>query len=203
MDIKKLKTIFFSTFKLSACTFGGGFVIVPLLRKKFVEELGWVEEAEMLDLTAIAQSSPGPIAVNAAILIGFRVAGLPGAFIAALGTSLPPLIIISIISLFYKAFRDNRYVSLAMKGMLAAVAAVLLDVVLRMTGNLAKKKRILYFVILAASFIANRYLKVNVVLIILACGLIGAIDMFVQNKKKAGTEKGNSTDSKEKGADKS
>lgn len=73
----KYRELFFSTFKLSACTFGGGFVIIPLMRKKFVEELGWIEEDEMMDLTAIAQSSPGAIAVNASILVGYHVAGFP------------------------------------------------------------------------------------------------------------------------------
>jgi chromate transporter len=70
------KKLFFTVFKISACTFGGGFVIIPLMRRKFVEELGWIEEQEMMDLTAIAQSSPGAIAVNASILIGYHVAGV-------------------------------------------------------------------------------------------------------------------------------
>ncbi len=119
----KYRELFFSTFKLSACTFGGGFVIIPLMRKKFVEELGWVEEDEMMDLTAIAQSSPGAIAVNASILVGYHVAGFPSAMLTVLGTVLPPLIIISIISMFYQAFRDNAVVNMAMAGMLCGVAA--------------------------------------------------------------------------------
>lgn len=85
-SLQKYKKLFFSTFKLSACTFGGGFVIIPLMRKKFVEELGWIEEDEMMDLTAIAQSSPGAIAVNASILVGYHVAGFPGAMLTVLGT---------------------------------------------------------------------------------------------------------------------
>lgn len=110
------RKLFLSTFQLSACTFGGGFVIIPLMRKKFVEKLHWIEEQEMMDLTAIAQSSPGAIAVNAAILIGYHVAGIPGALLTVLGTVLPPLIIISVISLFYQAFRDNVIVNMAMMG---------------------------------------------------------------------------------------
>ena len=110
----KYRKLFLSTFELSACTFGGGFVIIPLMRKKFVEELGWIEEEEMLDLTAIAQASPGAIAVNASIMLGYHIAGIPGAILAVLGTVLPPLIIISIISMFYQAFRNNVIVSMAM-----------------------------------------------------------------------------------------
>ena len=105
-SLKKHLTLFTSTLKLSACTFGGGFVIIPLMRKKFVDQLHWIDGREMLDLVAIAQSSPGAIAVNASIIIGYHVAGISGALIAAVGTVLPPLVIISIISLFYQAFRD-------------------------------------------------------------------------------------------------
>ena len=85
MDKKdKCWQLFLSTFKLSACTFGGGFVIIPLMRERFVKELHWIEEEETLDLTAIAQSSPGSIAINASILVGYHVAGIPGALITVL-----------------------------------------------------------------------------------------------------------------------
>ena len=107
--------LFLSTFKLSACTFGGGFVIIPLMRARFVKELHWIEEEEMLDLTAIAQSSPGSIAINASILVGFHVAGIPGALITVVGSALPPLIIISIYSAFYQAYRSIKYVSMGEK----------------------------------------------------------------------------------------
>ena len=95
---------------MSGFTFGGGYVIIPLMKKKFVNDLGWIDENEMTDLVAIAQSSPGSIAVNASILVGYKIAGFPGAVITTLGTMLPPLFILSIISLFYVEFRDNRYV---------------------------------------------------------------------------------------------
>lgn len=144
MDKKnKYWQLFLSTFKLSACTFGGGFVIIPLMRERFVKELHWIEEEEMLDLTAIAQSSPGSIAINASILVGYHVAGIPGALITVVGSALPPLIIISIISAFYQAFRSNKYVSMAMAGMLAGVAAVIFDVVINMAWPILKKKRLL------------------------------------------------------------
>lgn len=99
--------LFCSTFYLSAFTFGGGYVIIPLMRKKFVEQYHWIEEEEMLDLTAIAQSSPGAIAVNASILIGYRLAGLFGALVTVLGTVLPPLIILSVISVAYTALPEQ------------------------------------------------------------------------------------------------
>ena len=87
--------LFLSTFYLSAFTFGGGYVIVPLMRKKFVNEYGWIDENEMIDLIAIAQSAPGVIAINASLIIGYKLAGILGAIVALVGTVLPPLIIIS------------------------------------------------------------------------------------------------------------
>ena len=162
--------LFISTFKLSACTFGGGFVIIPLMRKRFVKELHWIEEEEMLDLTAIAQSSPGSIAVNASILVGYHVAGIRGALVTVVGAALPPLIIISIISVFYQIFRSNKYVSMAMNGMLAGVAAVIFDVVINMAWPILKRRQWLP-------------VAVMIVFIILACGSLGALDMLYQQRK--------------------
>ena len=186
MDKKnKYWQLFLSTFKLSACTFGGGFVIIPLMRERFVKELHWIEEEEMLDLTAIAQSSPGSIAINASILVGYHVAGIPGALITVVGSALPPLIIISIISAFYQAFRSNKHVSMAMAGMLAGVAAVIFDVVINMAWPILKKKRLLPIAVMLAAFVATRFFSVNIILIILVCGVIGALDTLYLQKKEA------------------
>lgn len=181
---KEYKKLFLSVFQLSACTFGGGFVIIPLMRKKFVEELHWIEEQEMMDLTAIAQSSPGAIAVNASILVGYHVAGVTGALITVLGTVLPPLTIISVISLFYTAFRDNVIVNMAMTGMLAGVGAVICDVVITMGEGIFRQKRILPVAVLLASFVAVRFLAVNIILVILVCGVLGAADTLCRAGRK-------------------
>ena len=180
----KLAQLFLSVFKLSACTFGGGFVIVPLMRKRFVEELGWIEEQEMLDITAIAQSSPGAIAVNASILVGYHVAGIPGALLTVLGTVTPPFIIISIISLFYQAFRENAVVSLVMAGMLCGVAAVIFDVVIDMAKTIFQKKRVLHFFVFLGAFLAVRFFSVNIILVILVCGILGAVETQYREKKQ-------------------
>ena len=184
MDKKdKCWQLFLSTFKLSACTFGGGFVIIPLMRERFVKELHWIEEEE-LDLTAIAQSSPGSIAINASILVGYHVAGIPGVLITVVGAALPPLIIISIISAFYQVFRSNKYMSTAMAGMLAGVAAVIFDVFINMAWSILKNKRLLPIAIMLAAFVATRFFAVNIILIILVCGVIGALDMLYLQKKE-------------------
>ena len=137
-DVTFYFKLFYSTFCLSAFTFGGGYVIVPLMRKKFVSELEWLDEKEMLDLTAIAQSAPGAMAVNAAILVGYRLAGIVGAAITILATVLPPLIILSIISMFYQLFRESILMTSLMVGMQAAITAVIVDVVLSMETSLVK-----------------------------------------------------------------
>ena len=118
-----LVKLFFSTLYLSAFTFGGGYVIVTLMKKKFVDEYHWIEEDEMLDLTAIAQSSPGAIAVNGAIVVGYKLAGLPGALVSIIATIIPPFAIIALISVFYNAFRNSWIISRMLEGMQAGVGA--------------------------------------------------------------------------------
>jgi len=191
VDHKKhiYRKLFSSTFYLSAFTFGGGFVIIPLMKKKFVDDLQWIEEEEMLNMAAIAQSSPGAVAVNASILLGYRMAGISGTVVTILGTVLPPLIIISVISLFYAAFRDNIAVNAVLKGMQAGVAAVIADVILNLGGNVAKEKDIISLLVMIGAFTATFFLKINVMYIILVCGCIGAARLLIQAKKakKEGT----------------
>ena len=111
MNKKVLIKLFLSTLYLSAFTFGGGYVIVTLMKNKFVDECHWIEEKEMLDLVAIAQSAPGAIAVNGAIVVGYKLAGIIGVLVATVATVIPPFIIISVISVFYTLFRENRFIA--------------------------------------------------------------------------------------------
>lgn len=177
-----LRKLFFATLYISSFTFGGGFVIVTFMKRKFVDELHWLTEQEMLDMTALAQSSPGAIAVNASILVGWHMGGAIGAAVAVLGTILPPMLILSVISLFYAAFASNVYVALVLKGMQAGVAAVILDVVCGLGQNVIKEKSVLSLGILAAAFIATFVFDVNVVYIILAAGLIGLLRAWLPLK---------------------
>lgn len=173
-------TLFSSTFYLSAFTFGGGYVIVPLMKKRFVEKLGWLQEQEMMNLIAIAQSSPGPIAVNVSILVGHHVAGIKGALSTVIGTVLPPFIILSIISLFYAAFQSNTIVRFVLFGMQAGIAAIILDVVYTMARDLLSPKKILPLVLLVFAFIANFVFSINVAFILLIAGLVGAIHAYME-----------------------
>ncbi|HEX3075404.1 MAG TPA: chromate transporter [Lachnospiraceae bacterium] len=169
--------LFTSTFYISAFTFGGGYVIIPLMQKKFVEQYRWIDGKEMIDLVAIAQSSPGAIAVNAALLIGYRLAGIFGAFITILGTILPPLLTISFISLAYTTFRDSIVVQYILRGLQAGVAAIVLDVVINMVIELIRERKVLPVVVMVCAFIATFFFNVNVMLVIILSGIIGAIGL--------------------------
>lgn len=175
--------IFRTMFYISSFTFGGGFVIVTFMKRKFVDELHWIDEQEMLDMTAIAQTCPGPIAVNAAVLVGWRVAGFAGMLAGVIGTILPPMIILSVISFFYAAFVSNKYVAMVLKGMQAGVAAVILDVVCSM-GKKALGHSKLRWGIMAGAFIATFFLKINVIYIILIAGVIGIVHALQIIKKE-------------------
>ena len=179
-------TLFSSTFYISAFTFGGGYVIIPLMQKKFVDDLNWIEEDEMLNLIAIAQSTPGAVAVNASILVGYRMAGIIGGLVTLIGTILPPMIILSIISVFYNAFINNTVVSAIMKGMQAGVAAVIADAVLKLGGSVVKKKELISVLIMVGAFIMTFCLKVNVIFIILLSGLIGVLKVIFHERTKKG-----------------
>ena len=179
----RLRKLFLSTLYISSFTFGGGFVIVTFMKKKFVDELHWIDEQEMLDMTALAQSSPGAIAVNAAIMVGWQVEGLLGMLIAVLGTIIPPMLILSIISLFYNAFATNIYVALVLKGMQAGVAAVILDVVCDLGDKVVKSHSPLYIGLMVAAFAANFVFNVNVILIILAAAVLGIVRVLLQSRK--------------------
>ena len=183
-DYSKLWTLFKSMFVLSACTFGGGFVIVSLMKKRYVEELKWLDEDEMLDVTAITQSCPGPLPVNASVIIGYRMAGVVGSLTAILGTIIPPMVIISIISLFYNQFRTNPYIATALQVMRAGVAAVIFDVVINLAGNVLKTKRILYIAMMVIAFVATYFLDISAMGVIIVCLCIGLIDLAVTMGKK-------------------
>lgn len=185
---KKLLKLFLSTLYISAFTFGGGFVIITFMKRKFVDELHWIDETEMLDLTAMAQSSPGAIAVNAAILVGWRVGGFLGMLTAVIGTVIPPIAIISVISMIYSAFASNVYVALVLKGMQAGVAAVILDVVCSLGSRVIKQKSVIQIAVMLLAFVATFIFDINVIYIILAAAVIGVVTELIK-KKKGGDKK--------------
>ena len=179
-----LRKLFFSTLYLSTFTFGGGYVIVTLLKQKFVDELHWIDKEEMLDLVAIAQSSPGAIAVNGAIVVGYKLAGIPGILVSVLGAIIPPFTILTMISFFYNAFKTNFIIKNLLTGMTAGVSAVIISVVWDMSVGIVKSRDLLLVIIMICAFVANYYWKVNVVFIILATAAIGALRTVIRTKRE-------------------
>ena len=175
---KMLFHLFISTLYLSAFTFGGGYVIVSLLKKKFVDEYHWIENDEMLDLVAIAQSAPGAIAVNGAIVVGYKLAGIIGAII-------PPFVIITILAMCYQAFRDNWLISQMLEGMQAGVAAVIACVTYEMGNGIAKGGDKMSLLIMAGAFVAACFMNVNVIYIILTCIIFGVVRTLLKRRKEA------------------
>ena len=169
--------LFKSTFLISAFTVGGGFVIIPLLKAKYVDEYGWISDKETLNLVAIAQSMPGVVAANAAIMLGYRMAGVSGSLVALLATILPPLITLSAISYFYDLFAANPYIQLILKGMQCGATALIVNVAIDLVGKQVRKKLLLPILIIAVTFAANLFFDVNIMLLVLIDGLIGLLCM--------------------------
>ena len=184
---RRLWQMFYTMLYISAFTFGGGFVIVSLMKKRFVDEYGWIEESEMLDFAALAQSSPGAIAVNAAILVGWKVCGLLGMLIGVLGMIIPPMAILSVISFFYAIFAENLYVGLVLKGLQAGVAAVIMDVVCGLGVKVLKEKSWLSTAVMLVAFVLAFFCNVNVILLVIAGIVLGILRaVFSARAKKEG-----------------
>lgn len=173
--------LFKSTFIISMFTVGGGYVIIPLLKAKYVDEFHWISDEETLNMVAIAQSTPGIMAVNTAIMLGYRMAGVFGALTGMFATILPPLIIITIVATFYDLVAQNEQVKMILKGMQCGATALLLNVAIDLLIKQFNKKLILPIIIILATFIANIFFDVNIMLLVAVDGLIG---FFLMRDKK-------------------
>lgn len=173
--------LFKSTFIVSAFTVGGGYIIIPLLKAKYVDEYHWISDEETLNMVAIAQSTPGIMAVNTAIMLGYRMAGVLGALTGMFATVLPPLIIITLVATFYDLIATNEQVQLVLKGMQCGATALLVSVAIDLLLKQFSKKLILPLVIIAGTFVANVFFDVNLMLLV---AIDGAIGFFLLRDKK-------------------
>ena len=174
-------TLFKSTFLISAFTVGGGFVIIPLLKGKYVDEYHWISDKDTLDMVAIAQSMPGVIAVNSAVILGYRMAGVLGTLVALVATVLPCLITLSIISYCYDFFIQNLHIKMILRGMQCGATALIVNVGIDLLIKQGKKKLLLPIAIIVATFIANLFFDVNIMALIVIDGIIGFA--FMRDKK--------------------
>ncbi len=183
MRENKLWKLFISILISSAFTFGGGVVIVSLYRKTFVEELNWIDEDEMMDIIAIAQSNPGSFSVNTSVALGYRIHGILGSLVALFGVIIPPFVIISMISTFYNEFRENRVIGVALQVMRAGVAAIILDIVVDLGKGIIETKNALYIIIMVLGFILKYFFNIEAMYIILFCLGVGLLTLFLEHKK--------------------
>ena len=182
--------LFRTCFGISLMAFGGGMVVISTLQEKFVDEYGYVSQDEMMDLIAIAQSCPGVMAVNSSIIVGYHVGGVLGALTTMLGTVLPPMVILSVISFFYREYRDNPLVALVLKGMQAGVAAVLINVTITMCRAVLKDRKLWTFLLLAGAAFASIVLGTDIILLIVVCGILGGTMVWLEEHRGGKTPGG-------------
>lgn len=170
-----LKSLFGIFFKINMFTFGGGYTIVPVIRDEFATRRRLIDEDVMLDIVAVAQSGPGPMAINTSILTGYKLRGLPGAFTCLLASVCPCFIIISLLYFAYSTVSHNPWVRSALSCMSGAISAVLFITVFNMAKNALKKHRIFGSLLFVNAFVLGYFLKINTVYIIIMSALIGLL----------------------------
>ena len=168
-----LFTIFMTFLKINTFTFGGGYTIVPVIRDEFIEKKKLIAEEEMLNIVALAQSGPGPMAISTSLLTGYRLRGPIGAIVALTASVLPCLVIITILYYIYEQVQANPWVQSAFSVMSGAISAVLAWTTINMAKTALKKHKYFGLAMMVAAFLASFYFRINTALIILCCGLFG------------------------------
>ena len=179
---KRLLILFLTFLKIGAFTFGGGYAMIPLIQKEVVDKRKWITDDDILEIIAIAESTPGPIAINTATFIGCRVCGFLGSFFATLGVVLPSFIIIVAISYVLREFQENKAVRYAFFGIRAGVLALIVKALWSMYKQCPKK--ILSYVIAALAFVAVAVFDVNVLIVIAGCAVIGLVSSIIASRGK-------------------
>ncbi|MDO5037548.1 MAG: chromate transporter [Tissierellia bacterium] len=174
--------LFWVFLKINSFTFGGGYTIVPIVREYFVEKEPLIEEKEMLDLVALAQSGPGAMAISLSLLTGYRLRGVGGALVCALASCLPCLVIITIISGFYQAFRDNPYIAAMLTGISGVISAVLFLTTFNMAKTALKIYPVFSSLMMGLAFVLGFFTSLNTGLIILLLALIGLVTFSLNRK---------------------
>ncbi|MBR6530482.1 MAG: chromate transporter [Clostridia bacterium] len=179
--LKRVIQLFVTFFKIGLFTFGGGYAMIPLIQKETVETKKWITDDDILEIIAIAESTPGPIAINSATFVGYRVAGFWGSVAATFGVVLPSFTIILAISFVLNEFQHIKAVQYAFEGIRAGVLALIFKALWSMYKK-APKGAVSY-VIMALSFVCVAFLKINVLFVIIGCALTGLISSVVLRKK--------------------
>ena len=180
---KKIIKLFVTFLKIGAFTFGGGYAMIPLIQKEAVDNNKWVSDDDILEIIAIAESTPGPISVNAATFIGYKVAGVMGAFFATLGLILPAFIIMFLLSFVLRQVKDNKYVMYAFSGIRAGVLALIINALIKMYKQV--NKNVVSYLIMVVSLVLTTFFDINAILVIILCGIVGLVStLYVERGAK-------------------
>ena len=181
---KRMASLFAVFFKIGAFTFGGGYAMIPLIQREVVENKKWITDEDILEIVAIAESTPGPIAINAATFVGYKVAGFFGALFATFGVVLPSFVIISLIAGVLEQFEDAKVVQYAFNGVRAGVLALIIKALLNMYKKCPKSP--LSYAVMIGAFIAAAFLKVDVLVVVLCCAAAGLIASLMAERRMRG-----------------
>ena len=178
---KRLWQLFLTFFKIGGFTFGGGHAMIPLIQRETVENKKWITDDDILEIIAIAESTPGPVAINSATFVGYRTAGFWGAVCATMGVVLPSFCIILAVTYLLQNFMDYAAVQYAFKGINAGVLALLFKAL----WNMYKKspKGWAAYVVMGGSFLLTSILKINIILVILGCAIFGLVTAKIAERK--------------------
>ena len=185
-NFKKALKLFLVFFKIGAFTFGGGYAMVPIIQSEVAEKRGWIKNEDILDILAISESTPGPIAINSATFVGYQVAGVFGSVMATLGVVLPSLIIISVVAYFFKQFLAFKVVKYAFMGIRAGVLALIVKAAKNMMK--ACPKNAVAYTIVSLALILTVVFDINVFAVIIGSAVMGLVYSLLTNKRK-GEEK--------------
>lgn len=179
--LNKIWLLFVTFLKIGAFTFGGGYAMIPLIQKEIADKKKWITEDDILDIIAIAESTPGPIAVNSATFVGFKVAGFWGAFASTFGVVLPSFIIITFIAYLLKNFNDYKGVKYAFFGVRAGVLALIIKGFVSMYKQVPKNP--VSYIVMGASFIFAAIFDVSILLVLIGCALFGLVTSIIISRR--------------------
>lgn len=186
-EAKSLGTLFFTFFKIGLFTFGGGYAMIALLEEEFIQRRKWLDKDEFLDMTAIAESTPGPVAINSATYLGYKLAGVPGAATATVAVCLPSFLIIYAISLFFEQFTQLTVIANAFKGIQVCVIYLIFSAGVRMLKALDKSPfatGVLAAVMLVMVGLSLAGVSVSSILLILLSGAAGVAAWLIGRRKE-------------------
>jgi len=178
---RTLWKVFSTFFKIGAFTFGGGYAMIPLIQKEAVEKNGWVTDDDILEIIAIAESTPGPIAINSATFVGYRTCGVLGSVCATLGVVLPSFVLIYAISFVLRQFQELEVVQFAFQGIRAGVLALLCKALWGMYKK--NKKNWASYIVMAGSFLLTGLLDVSVLPVLIGCAVFGLVTATIMERR--------------------